>query len=659
MLPYRRLARTAASTGVTMHQVHISRIAGILAGLFAFHLALPVAAQTPARQFERLDRGVVAVPAAGGGNLVSWRLLATDPAATAFDLYRDGRKLNQSPLAAATNYRDEGGSAQSTYVVGTLQAGVEKERSHAAGVWQAGYLSVPIQQPAGGSTATGPYTYKASDCSVADLDGDGRYEIVVKWDPTNSQDNSRAGVTGHAILDAYTLAGKRLWRIDMGSNIRAGAHYTQFLVYDFDGDGKAEMVVKTADGTVDGQGTVIGDASADWRIRVGEMPSPDRAGARTLPDGSHVASLVGRIMEGPEFLTVFDGLTGRVLSTVPYDPPRHPGGKGTPEQMTALWGDAYANRVDRFLAGVAYLDGKRPSIVMTRGYYAKTTLAAWDFRDGKLARRWFFDSDTQAEPAKWRGQGNHSLSVADIDGDGRDEIVFGSMAIDDDGTGLWSTGLRHGDALHVGDFDPSNPGLERFGVHEEVGRNGGIISSMVDADTGKLLWTVPGVKDNGRGIIMDIDPRHAGAESWSANDPYVRDVKGNPVGTVKPNTNKFAVWWDGDLLREQLEHTRIWKWNWQEQRSDLLLDAQGTAIQGAPSLSADILGDWREEVILPAADNGSLRIYTTPHVTPHRFVTLMHDPQYRLAVAWQNVTYNQPPHPGFHIGEPAQPPKGQ
>jgi rhamnogalacturonan endolyase len=634
-----------------MHRVSAGRIAVILAGVVALNLASPVAAQVPARQFERLDRGVAAVPAVDGGNLVSWRLLATDPEGTAFNLYRDGKKLNAAPLSATTNHRDESGSATSTYVVTTLMGGAEKERSRPAGVWQTGYLSVPIQQPAGGANQSGPYTYKASDCSVADLDGDGRYEIVLKWDPTNSQDNSRAGVTGNVILDAYTLTGQHLWRIDLGRNIRAGAHYTQFLVYDFDGDGKAEMAVKTADGTVDGQGKVIGDPNADWRIMEGEVPSPDRAGAKTLPDGTHVAPLLGRIMDGPEYLTVFDGLTGRTLATQPYDPPRYPGGKGATGQMIEMWGDGYANRSDRFLAGVAYLDGQRPSIVMTRGYYAKSTLAAWDYRDGRLTKRWFFDSDVQADPAKWRGQGNHSLSVADVDADGRDEITYGSIVIDDNGAGLWSTGLRHGDALHVGDFDPSNPGLERFGVHEEIARNGGIVSSMVDLDTGKVLWTAPGTRDNGRGIMMDIDPRYPGAECWSSTDPQVRDVKGNPIGTVKPTTNKFAVWWDGDLLREQLENISIFKWNWQEQRSDLLLKAEGTAISGAPSLSADILGDWREEVILPATDNQSLRIYATPHVTPRKFVTLMQDPVYRVAVAWQQTTYNQPPHTSFYLGE--------
>lgn len=610
-----------------------------------------ISAAAAPRWMEALDRGAVAVPAKDGGNLVSWRLLATDAPLTEFDVYRDGKKLNAHPIGGGTNFVDKAGTPQSTYVISTRAKDKDIETSKPVGVWTEGYLSLPIQQPAGGTNISGSYTYKASDCSVADLDGDGQYEVILKWEPTDAQDNSRDGVTGNVFLDAYTLAGERLWRIDLGRNIRAGAHYTQFMVYDFDGDGKAEMAVKTADGTIDGQGKTIGDPNADWRIMAGEVPTPDEKGSRTLPDGTLVAPLLGRILDGPEFLTVFDGLTGRALATEPYDPPRYPGGKGTDAQMIEMWGDAYGNRVDRFLAGVAYLDGQRPSIVMTRGYYGKSTLAAWDYRDGKLTKRWFFDSDLQAEPAKWRKQGNHSLSVADIDGDGRDEIIYGSMAIDDNGTGLWSTELKHGDALHVGDFDPSNPGLERFGVHENFKENGGIVTSMVNANTGKLLWTLPGNVDNGRGIIMDIDPRYPGAESWSSYDANHRDVKGNPIGTVKPATNKFAVWWDGDLLREQLEGINLYKWNWREQRSDLLLNAEGTAISGAPSLSADILGDWREEVILPATDNQSLRIYATPYPTERRLVTLMHDPQYRVAIAWQNTAYNQPPHPSFYLGD--------
>jgi rhamnogalacturonan endolyase len=643
-----------------IYHMTTSRMALIVAGLTAMAFAGPVAAQKPVqtpvqiggRQFEHLDRGVVAVPALGGGNLVSWRLLGTDPAKTAFNIYRDGKKLNTAPISATTNYGDKAGVAGSTYVVRAVVGETERAASKVAAVWQPGYLSIPIQKPQDGTTPAGdPYTYKASDVSAADLDGDGQLELVLKWDPSNAQDNSRSGYTGNVFIDAYTFEGKRLWRIDLGKNIRAGQHYTQFLVYDFDGDGKAEMSVKTADGTIDGQGKVIGDPNADWRSKGGELPAQDKAGAKALSDGKLVAELAGRVLQGPEYLTVFDGLTGGALATAPYDPPRYPGGNPTTEQLIETWGDGYGNRVDRFLAGVAYLDGKRPSIVYGRGYYTKSTLAAWDYRDGKLTKRWFFDSEVQADPDTWRKQGNHSLSVADIDGDGKDEIIYGSMAIDDDGTGLWSTGLKHGDALHVSDFDPVRPGLERFGVHENSKENGGIVTSMVDAKTGNLLWTVPGTIDNGRGIIMDVDPRYPGAESWTSAEPFLRDVKGNPIGATKPQTNKFAVWWDGDLQREQYENMNIYKWNWKEQRSERLLNLEGTSVPNAPSLSGDVVGDWREEVVVPATDSQSLRIYATPYVTTHKFVTLMHDPVYRLAIAWQQTTYNQPPHTSFYLGE--------
>ena len=626
---------------------------GLLLSAATFACFAGIYAEAAPRWMEALDRSVVAVPAKDGGNLVSWRVMATDAPKTAFDVYRDGEKINPSPLSGGANFVDKTGTLRSTYLIRTRAEGKDSGTTKPVVVWTEGYLTLPIQQPPSGVTPTGePYTYSAYEASVADLDGDGRYEIILKWDPSNSKDNAFDGYTGEVYIDAYTLDGKRLWRINLGRNIRAGAHYTQFQVFDYDGDGRAEMAVRTSDGTIDGAGKVLGDANVDWRESGGETPSTDRTGGLVKGDGSMVAPMRGRIIKGPEFLTIFDGLTGKALASERYWPTRDPRTDApTSAQLKETWGDGYANRSDRFLAGTAYLDGQRPSIIMARGYYARSTLAAWDYRDGKLTKRWVFDSQSQADPTKWRGQGNHSLSVADIDADGRDEIIYGSMAIDDNGTGLWSTGLRHGDALHVGDFDLSNPGLERFGVHEQISENGGIISSMVDLDTGKLLWTASGGKDNGRGIMMDIDPRHPGAECWSSIDPDVRDVRGNSIGKVKPQTNKFAVWWDGDLLREQLEKTVINKWNWQEQRSDRLLRAEGTTSPGAPAFSGDILGDWREEVILAAADNQSLRIYATPYPTEQRFVTLMHDAQYRLAIAWQNTAYNQPPHPSFYLGD--------
>jgi rhamnogalacturonan endolyase len=609
------------------------------------------------RRMEALDRGLVAVPAIDGGVLVSWRLLGDEPAKTAFNLYRDGAKLNAAPLTGPTDFVDKTGGPTATYTVRAVVGGKAAPASPPAGVWAEGYLNLPIQPPADGVTPSGEaYAYTANDASVGDLDGDGRYEIVLKWDPTNSKDNAFSGYTGPVYIDAYTLEGRRLWRIDLGRNIRAGAHYAQFQVYDLDGDGKAEVAMRTGDGTSDGTGTVLGDPNADWRGKDDEVPQADRTGATTRPDGTKVAKLTGRILKGPEYLTVFDGPTGKALASAAYSPPRDPRTDApTTEQMTQIWGDGYANRSDRFLAGTAYLDGQRPSIVMARGYYGRTTLAAWDYRAGKLTQRWLFDSSAPGNE-KFGGQGNHQLSVADVDGDGRDEIVYGSMAVDDDGKGLWSAELFHGDAMHVSDLDPTHPGLEKFGVHESPGKNGGVGAAMLDARTGKVLWSTPTDKDTGRGLAADIDPRFIGEEAWGTNSDLLYTAQGKPIEGVKhPRQTNFAIWWDGDDLRELLDKNQISKWDWKTGEARPLLTAEGVTsnngTKSTPVLSADILGDWREEVIWRAEDNKSLRIYATPYVTQRRLVTLMHDPQYRVSIAWQNTAYNQPPHTSFYLGE--------
>jgi rhamnogalacturonan endolyase len=610
------------------------------------------------RQAEQLNRGLVAVPAQGRGNLVSWRLLGDEPGSVAFNVYRDGKRINAAPLQAGTNLADPQGNAASRYSVRAVVAGKEQPSSKAVLPWANGYLQIPLDQPAPRTAPNGnTYTYEANDASVGDLDGDGDYEIIVKWYPSIAKDNAFAGYTGNTLFDAYTLEGRKLWRIDMGPNIRSGAHYTQFLVYDFDGDGRAEMAAKTSDGTVDGLGKVIGNAKADWVEHGGEAASSDRTGSTELPDGRRVARLTGRILKGPEYLTVFDGLTGKALATAPYVPPRYPGVLNpTGDQMKEVWGDPYGNRSERYLAGVAYLDGKRPSIVMGRGYYARSTLGAYDYRGGKLRLRWLFDSATPGNE-RYGGQGNHQLSVADVDADGRDEIVYGSMTVDDNGKGLWSSGLRHGDAMHVSDLDPTRPGLEKFGVHEEISRNGGIGSAMLDARTGQVLWSTKAEKDTGRGLAADIDPRYPGAEAWGSNSGTLYDVRGRPIGN-RPRQLNFAIWWDGDLSRELLDGTRISKWDYEQQREAPLLTPDGVlsnnGTKSNPALSADIIGDWREEVIWRAADNRSLRIYTTPVPSAYRVVTLMHDPVYRLAVAWQNVAYNQPPHTSYFLGTSAR-----
>ncbi|MDG4824016.1 cellulose binding domain-containing protein [Asanoa sp. WMMD1127] len=574
-----------------------------------------------AKQVEDLDRGAISVRS-GTGNLVSWRLLGTEATNTGFHVYRGTTRVTTTPITTTTNYLDAGAPTDAAYTIRAVVNGVEQPASPPALRFVNGYLDVPIQRPAGGTTPTGEaYTYSANDASVGDLDGDGDYEIVLKWDPSNAKDNSQAGYTGPVHVDAYRLDGTRLWRIDLGRNIRAGAHYTQFQVYDYDGDGAAEVAMKTADGSRSGTGQVIGNAGADHR------------------------NSSGYVLAGPEFLTMFDGRTGAVRSTVDYQPPR-----GT----VSSWGDNYGNRVDRFLAGTAYLDGARPSLIVSRGYYTRTVIVAYDFRGGALQRRWTFDSNTAG--SAYAGQGNHSLTIGDVDADGRDEVVFGAMTVDDNGSPLWNTRHGHGDAAHLGDLDPGRPGLEYFKVSEDASKPG---SWFADARTGQVLWSTAPAGDNGRGVAADVHAGSPGAESWSSAVDGLRSTTGANVGR-KPSSANFVIWWDGDPVRELLDQTRIDKYG--TGGDTRLLTGSGVAgnngTKATPALSGDILGDWREEVIWRTTESTALRIYATPSPTDRRIHTLAHDPQYRVALAWQNTAYNQPPHPSFFIGAGmAQPPR--
>ncbi|MEH7117327.1 hypothetical protein V7128_07880 [Neobacillus vireti] len=587
------------------------------------------------RQMEKLDRGLVAVKVENGV-YVGWRMLGTDPEGVSFNIYRDGQKVNKEPLTSSTNYLDQNGTKDSKYNIRAVYNGKEEPLAEAsATVWGQHYYDLPIQKPEGGTTPDGKsYTYSANDASVGDVDGDGQYEIILKWYPSNAKDNSQSGYTGNTYVDAYKFDGTRLWRIDLGKNIRSGAHYTQMMVYDLDGDGKAEVAMKTADGTIDGQGTLIGDAKADYR------------------------NSSGYVLSGPEFLTIFDGLTGKALTTTDYDPPRG---------NVADWGDSYGNRVDRFLAGIAYLDGERPSLIMARGYYTRAVIAAYNWRDGKLTKVWTFDSNETGNGG-YAGQGYHNLSVVDVDQDGKDEVVYGAAVIDENGTGLYTTGLGHGDAQHVGDLDPTRPGLEMFAVHEDKSSKYGI--EFRDVETGEAIWGKFTGRDTGRGLSADIDPRYPGEESWAVggawNDPTgdMFTAQGERISTDIPGAN-FAIWWDGDLQREILDHTKfnendqvgvgtIGKWDYENKKLVNILTADGTfsnnGTKGNPSLQADLMGDWREEVIWRTEDSSALRIYTTTDVTEQRIRTLMHDPVYRLGIAWQNVGYNQPPHTSFFLG---------
>lgn len=598
------------------------------------------------RRMEPLTRGLVAVHQGEGKVYIGWRLLGTDPDSIAFNLYRLAGnetpvRLNPQPITASTNFVDSAAdlTKPNAYFVRPVLEGQEQPASASfvlpAQAPARQYLEIPLKTPPG---------YTAGDASAGDLDGDGDYELVVHMSG-RGRDNAQAGLTDPPILQAYKTDGTHLWSIDLGRNIREGAHYTQFIVYDLDGDGIAEIVCKTADGTVDGKGSVIGDTEANW------------------------VNADGKVLQGPEYLTVFDGRTGAARATVDYTPPRGDiggwggiGGNGG--------NDRSGNRVDRFLACVAYLDGQRPSVIMCRGVYGRSVLAAWDFRDGKLTSRWVFDTAApgagkDAKPnADYGGMGGHSLSVVDVDDDGRDEIIYHSMVVDDDGRGLFTTGFRHGDALHVSRFDPEHPNPIVLGIHENEGSRWDAATPAIaafDARTGQTLWRAGDGADAGRCLAADIDPRHPGAEMWGGPGG-LRTCKGQPIGPA-PRLANFLVWWDGDLLREIADRNTIWKWDWQNARLNPLFTADGCIAGGAkatPNLSADLFGDWREEVVFRTTDNKALRIYTTTIPTEHRIRTLMHDPQYRLSIVWQNVAYNQPPHTGFFLGqamkEPPRPP---
>ncbi len=629
---------------------------------------------------ERLNRGVVAVRTNDGKVAVSWRTLTSDPKGQPYDVYRNGVKLNMEPLTTGgTFFIDEQPLTEdATYEVrGGKKNGSFTLKAKAP----IGYLPIAIQKPEGGKVPImqqpqrsgnnarrsfrnwrdeGFYDYTANDASVGDVDGDGQYEIFLKWEPTNARDNSHDGYTGPVLIDCYRLDGTHLWRINLGRNIRAGAHYTQFMVYDFDGDGRAEMMVRTADGTTDGEGTVIGDSAADYR------------------------NSAGRILDEKEYLSVFDGLTGRVLDTKPYIPQRG---------NVSAWGDNRGNRSDRFLAAVGYLGKtikassgtlKGASAIFCRGYYTRSVIAAWDWDGRELKNRWTFDTN-KPEWRSYAGQGNHNLRVADVDGDGYDEITYGSMAIDHNGRGLYNTGMGHGDAIHL-IANPKDNKLYIWDCHENR-RDG---SDLRDARTGKVVFQVKSKTDVGRCMAADIDPTNYGCEMWSADSHGIRNMKGeiiqnrptpNPsllregnnysqgnntvmelstplhqqggVGGESRISINFGIWWDGDLLRELLDRSTVSKYDWQNRQIVDLQKFDGQFNNGTksnPCLAADLLGDWREEVLVRNSESTELRLYVTTIPTDYRINCLMEDIPYRLSVATQNVAYNQPSEPGYYIG---------
>jgi hypothetical protein len=585
---------------------------------------------------EKLDRGLIAVYLPDRGVYLGWRMFGDEyddqhPERFAYAINRDGAPI--ATVTDSTNYFDPDGSPDVQYQVAFVIDGQVLDFSPVVTAWpnNQNYLRVPLQVPAPGvtpATCSNPnetYTYSANDASVGDLDGDGRYEIVLKWDPSNSRDNAQPGCTGNVLLDAYTLDGKQLWRIDLGPNIRAGAHYTQHLVYDFDGDGVSEVVAKTAPGTIDGS--------------IGYL----HTGPAAVDDDSAVyRNSTGYILTGPEYLTVFDGPTGVELASVDFQPAR-----GT----VADWGDSIGNNADNYLSTAGFVHDQnpgdpasgRPSIIMARGLYSRAALSAWNWRDGALTLVWIADS---SQGNMYANQGAHSMMVADVDGDGAQEIIWGSSTISSHGKRQCSTNLGHGDALHVGVLIPSRPGMQVFMPHE----SGAVSYDVHDASKCDVLVKGPTfARDNGRGVADDIDPNNPGAEIWSGESTALLSATNGSVVGRAPGSTNFVIYWDADELREIEDGTSITKYG----GGTLLSCAECAAnnnTKATPVLTADLLGDWREEIIWREADSSALRVYTTTDVTKRRIYTLMHDPQYRMQVSAEQSGFNQPPHPGFFIG---------
>lgn len=685
----------------------------VLAQIAAVGIVAPVSAGAQAssavtRNVENLDRGVVATKT-NDGVLVSWRRLATEPADTTFTLYRNKEKINEG---AVTNFVDAQGTVNDKYTVVC-----NGQMSKSADVWANGYLDIPLQNTPESDVVqmdrNGVYigSYTPGDSSYGDLDGDGEYEIVMLWNPSDAKDAASTGRTGKVYMDAYKLDGTQLWRIDMGFNIRAGQHDTMLNVADFDGDGKAEVMVRTADGTVDGQGNVIGDASKGDTY-----------------ENSWAAMNAGKNLQGPLYVTCFEGTTGKALDTIDYFPNNQAGSQA----VSLSFGDDFGNRSERYNSTIAYLDGQTPSAVFARGYYfgknisnpnGRTGCAAYSFKNGKLSMDWTFDT-AESKYNDLIGQGNHQIEAGDVDGDGKDEIVYGALVWDDNGSILWCTYQEHGDAMHLGDFDPTKEGLEFMKVYEDYTADGEVFdlkgdklskfitsntifknsaaaasggapedrhqwgSSMQNAKTGEFYQMHNGVKDTGRGMVANLGYGNSWYVMWGVGSSGYWDSDGNELPDLKAAMNG-RIYWTGDLQDELQDHKgagkeiTITKWNDDTKKFDEIFVGEGShsinSTKGNPNLQADLLGDWREEIVSYAITGQdtkkekmtikgdwdkdvevemdktvyqySLRIYETPYPTKYNFYTLAHDDIYRNSSAADTNCYNQPPHISWYIND--------
>ena len=612
--------------------------------------------------------------------LVSWRMLPTDPSNTAFDIYKSvsngaEEKLNDEPISAATCWQDENiDVSQSNRYRVTLTGQSETicEYTFTPELAQTFFYAINVDN----SQLPDPsLTYSIDDIQVADIDGDGKMELIVKREPYDGA-NQGGWHNGTTLLQAYKMEGNMMWQIDLGINIRSGSHYTSYIVQDFDGDGLPEIAFRSSEGTTFADGKIImnGGKVHDYRIR--------DTGGVGWASGASLGGTTGLIFEGPEYISICRAYDGREITRIDNIPRGGEGSKkARAEYWGEYWGDDYGNRMDRFFIGAAYLDGihdaqgvvsGNPSLIITRGIYKNWQVWALDLKSGKLEPRWKFDTAEHNEI--WKAMCSHAFRVADLDGDGKDEILYGSAAINDDGAELWCTGNGHGDCLSVGKFVKDRQGLQIVASFEEAGNYAGqglgYGCQVVDARDGSLI-AAHGAGDQGdvgRSIVADIDSESPNFEYWSSMNSGIYNCAGPtdvPVSADMPKgigggtMYNIAIYWSGELTRDLFDRGLImsYKANALTNRNRLVDFAQGYgSSQGNhstkynPSYYGDFLGDWREEIILPSNDNTEIYIFSTNYPTKYRFAHLMSDHTYNLSQAMQNMGYNQQTNLGYYLG---------